>query len=161
MCGVEPAELSLHPSWMRTLATAPLPPIAPGGPPVETIKVDPIPEALGATNVYRDMLNYLLAHTRSVFTARGVNSLANWKKLMQTAKFVIGAPNGWGPREKQVLIDALVASEFCHSRDNITVVPEAEASLLYLLNTTECVPVEEGALVTVCDAGGSTIDISL
>jgi molecular chaperone DnaK (HSP70) len=47
-------------------------------------------------------------------------------------------------------------------KKDVQVVSEAEASLLFLIHASpEAVPLKKDALLTVCDAGGSTIDITL
>lgn len=148
---------------MKDLASAPLKPLIPGEEPIRTFEMPDIPAHLPIAKIYKNFLEFLFTHTRRSFVQCNLGGMALWDSLIPAAQIIIGAPNGWSAREKGFLVDALLATSFCSSskRENIHVVSEAEASLLYLLNTSSTVPLTTGALVTSCDCGGSTIDITL
>lgn len=65
-------------------------------------------------------------------------------------------------REKQTLIEAFNRTEFYSASCNVLIVTEGEASLHFLMNLENNVlQLKDGSLLTVCDAGGSTIDTTL
>lgn len=155
-------KLVLHPEWLQNIASPPRAPLIPGGRPIPTFRKPIIPCHLTIEKIYEDFLNYLIKHTRQSFAVTQLDGGKLFDGLLPTAHWLLGAPNGWSPKEKQFLIDRLAATGLCRNMDNVKVISEAEASLLWLIHTSRrAVALEHNALLTVCDAGGSTIDITL
>ncbi|KAF8317320.1 hypothetical protein DL93DRAFT_2076909 [Clavulina sp. PMI_390] len=130
------------------------------------IAMDDLPTNITTERIYADFLRYLLTHTESFFTTRTANGTSIWNKLYPTADIVIAHPNGWGLREQSVMRRAAILAEVCEEKDagtRVRFVSEGEASVHFVLkaaggNVTSKLDV--GTKFLVCDAGGSTVDIT-
>ncbi|KAH8922553.1 hypothetical protein BT69DRAFT_1334601 [Atractiella rhizophila] len=130
-----------------------------------SFEVPPLPNVqLGA--IYSDFISYLIDSTMSYFVETTHDGAVVWDKLSTSAKLIIAHPNGWGIKEQAFLREAAlnacrlsITSTDSHKR--VSFCTEAEASLHFVLKHTESQDwLKPGLSFTVCDAGGSTVDIT-
>jgi molecular chaperone DnaK (HSP70) len=86
-------KLALHPKWLQDLASAPLPPLIPGGEAISTFDKPTIPSHLTIEKIYKDFLSYLIEHTRKSFIQSHLGGAAIFDELVQSAHWILGAPN--------------------------------------------------------------------
>ncbi|KAF8602936.1 hypothetical protein BDV93DRAFT_581066 [Ceratobasidium sp. AG-I] len=127
------------------------------------LKLDPLPTGVGIGQIYIDFLRYIFGHAKSYFQQTQLDGLTIWNSLSSTMKIVIAHPNGWGVREQGFLRNAAVKAGLSGEGDSdtrISFVTEAEASLHFCLNLDPPPSFKVGMNLIVCDAGGSTVDIT-
>ncbi|KAF8317130.1 hypothetical protein DL93DRAFT_2077301 [Clavulina sp. PMI_390] len=113
--------------------------------------------------MYADYLRYLLAHTRSHL--KRYLGFDPWVYARHTATIVFSHPNKWRSDQQRILRQAAITAGLVIPRDITTrlhFVEEGEAAASFaLLDDPELEKLlEVGTKFAVCDAGGSTVDIS-
>ncbi|KAH8922557.1 hypothetical protein BT69DRAFT_1263289 [Atractiella rhizophila] len=130
-----------------------------------SFEIPPLPN-VKLSAIYSDFVCYLIDSTKSYFLETTHNGHSVWETLSPSADLVIAHPNGWGIREQAFLRDAVLKAHtlsitFADSHKRVSFCTEAEASLHFVLKHTESQAwLKPGISFTVCDAGGSTVDIA-
>ncbi|KAF8337474.1 uncharacterized protein EI90DRAFT_3043110 [Cantharellus anzutake] len=128
------------------------------------LALDPLPVDVPLSTIYRDFFKYLVKHTQDTFTYRVLDGARVWKTHIPSADIVIAHPNGWGLREQEFLRTAAVAASIVpesQSHTRIFFVTEGEASVHYCMFHADLASqFEPNVRFAVCDAGGSTVDIT-
>ncbi|KAF8317132.1 hypothetical protein DL93DRAFT_2154417 [Clavulina sp. PMI_390] len=113
--------------------------------------------------MYGDYLRYLLQHTRAHL--RRYLGFDPWAVVRDEAIIVLSHPNKWRSDQQLILRQAAIAAGLVVPRDvtsRLHFVEEAEAAASFALldypNLNGILKI--GAKFVVCDAGGSTVDIS-
>ncbi|KAF8305224.1 uncharacterized protein EI90DRAFT_3001470 [Cantharellus anzutake] len=126
------------------------------------LTIDPLPEGVPLSTIYRDFFGYLIRHTQDAFTDRVLDGARVWKTYFPSADIVIAHPNGWGLREQEFMRRAAVAADVVpqsESHNRIFFVTEGEASVHYCMFHANLAPqFKPNVKFVVCDAGGSTVD---
>ncbi|KAG8727674.1 hypothetical protein FRC10_005777, partial [Ceratobasidium sp. 414] len=142
--------LHLHPSDMA---------------PASGFELEPLPVGLTVDRVYTDYFRYLFKHTRTFFQGHTFLGQDIWRSLCTSMDIVIAHPNGWGTREQGILRKAAVEAGWStrrRSEQQISFVSEAEASVQFCLDSSQTSSsLLPGMNLTVCDAGGSTVDTTV
>ncbi|KAF8317129.1 hypothetical protein DL93DRAFT_590002 [Clavulina sp. PMI_390] len=120
-------------------------------------------KSIPITRLYADYLRFLLNHTRSHLT--GYCGFDPWVLTRNDATIVFSHPNKWNSEQQLILRQAAIAAGLVSPRDvtsRLHFVEEAEAAASFALMTEPEVKnlLRVGTKFIVCDAGGSTIDIS-
>ncbi|CAE6450133.1 unnamed protein product [Rhizoctonia solani] len=116
--------------------------------------------------IYVDFLKYLIKHTEYFFKQRDQGGASAWSRLFPTMELILTHPNGWGPSEQKLLGDAAVEAKIITGSNiaqRIKYLTEAEASVHFCLfhpNRQGPSNLKHGTKIAVCDAGGSTVDIT-
>ncbi|GAB1528565.1 hypothetical protein RhiTH_011759 [Rhizoctonia solani] len=143
-------KLHMHPSEMREKYS---------------IKLDPLPNGVGLLQIYADFMNYLFKNTEPFFKDRIVDGPTIWEAYKDNITFIIAHPNGWGIREQEFLRRAAVDGGLvtvADSKNRVRFVTEAEASVHYCISHSNISNrLKTGLNFAVCDAGGSTVDITV
>ncbi|ELU42318.1 hypothetical protein AG1IA_03652 [Rhizoctonia solani AG-1 IA] len=143
-------KLHMHPSEMREKYS---------------IKLDPLPNGVGLLQIYADFMNYLFKNTEPFFKDRIVDGPTIWEAYKDNITFIIAHPNGWGIREQEFLRRAAVDGGLvtvADSKNRVRFVTEAEASVHYCISHSNISNrLKAGLNFAVCDAGGSTVDITV
>ncbi|KAF8317146.1 hypothetical protein DL93DRAFT_2134559, partial [Clavulina sp. PMI_390] len=113
--------------------------------------------------LYSDYLKYLLDHTRSHL--RQYLGFDPWITAREDATIVLSHPNKWRAAQQLVLRQAAIAAGLITPRDatsRLHFVEEAEAAASFALLDHPLAKdtLKTGMKFVVCDAGGSTVDIS-
>ncbi|QRV86967.1 heat shock protein 70 kDa 12A [Ceratobasidium sp. AG-Ba] len=127
-------------------------------------EAEPLPEGISLSKIYQDFLVYLMKHTRQFFEYRVTEGKRIWADYGENKHIVLSHPNGWGIQEQGFLRDVAVkAGCVCESKSltHIRFVSEAEASVHFCMyNSNLHDELKLGEEFIVCDAGGSTVDIT-
>lgn len=141
-----------------------------------------LPPNVRLEDVYSDFFSYIIRHTREHLKADTGND--PWSSDVE---IILAHPNKWGKHEQDFLLTAMISADVISDNDaaksRVYFVEEAEASARYCVSTSStpfasqlkvrgirpafvlddhlhsCV-IQKGSKFIVCDAGGSTIDIS-
>ncbi|KAF9510510.1 hypothetical protein BS47DRAFT_64108 [Hydnum rufescens UP504] len=143
-------KLNLHPDTMRS---------------EHRLKTSDLPDGIPLTQIYSDFIQYLLKHTRHFFETRVVEGESVWNNHINSADIVITYPNGWGIHEQDVLRKAAISAgcpDPTKTTAHIHFLTEAEASVHFCMLQADIGSdwLKPGVQFAVCDAGGSTIDIT-
>ncbi|CAE6411041.1 unnamed protein product, partial [Rhizoctonia solani] len=127
--------------------------------------LNPLPSRLTMERVYTDFMKYLFANTEAYFKDRILRGEALWSVYRHEMEFVIAHPNAWSTKQqaflRKVAIKAGLVNEN-NAQKQVRFVTEAEASVHYCLHESTLMDhFEVGTNFAVCDAGGSTVDITL
>ncbi|KAF8311672.1 uncharacterized protein EI90DRAFT_3138173 [Cantharellus anzutake] len=129
------------------------------------IALDPLPYGVTLLKIYTDFFTYLFDHARHAFCDRVPDGEFVWSRCSEKVEIVITHPNGWGPTEQTFLRDAAIAAKLVREADAVKrtfFVSEAEAGVHYCIFTNNLAPwLTKNARFVVCDAGGSTVDITV
>ena len=127
--------------------------------------IPPLPTGVSITQVYTDMLGWLIKQTKEFFKESIPDGKSIWEKLSSRITFILAIPNGWDIDCQHILWDALTSSGNLSSADEerLEFVTEGEASVQYVLKYAENKSgwLKEGLTIAVMDAGGSTVDSTL
>jgi hypothetical protein len=144
-------KLHLHPASMRDK---------------EGIELDDLPSKVSVEKCYTDLFRYLYQHTISFFKSHEIHGDDIWEQAQSSIEFVIAHPNGWTPYEqsklRQAAIDGGLIPSTEEGRARVHFVTEAEASVHFMMmNSDLTARLDPETEFVVCDAGGSTVDITL
>ncbi|ORY54166.1 hypothetical protein BCR35DRAFT_335850 [Leucosporidium creatinivorum] len=131
---------------------------------VPDFEVPTLPPHVTIKRVYSSFLAYLLEHTRSWFAEHTLEGGETWDRLIGSAQVVMAIPDGWDEVQQAVMKEALVETELLGDEveERIDFLREAEASVHFALKGEEVREwLTPGALFTVADLGGSTVDVCL
>ncbi|KAF8311659.1 uncharacterized protein EI90DRAFT_2953365 [Cantharellus anzutake] len=135
-------KLHLHPKAMKEM---------------HNLTLDPLPEGVPLSTIYRDFFGYLIKHTQDAFEDCVLDGARVWEMLFPSADVVIAHPNGWGLREQEFMHEAAVAANIVpqsQPRTRIFFVTEGEASVHYCMFYANIAPQLKLNFVI----GGSTVD---
>ncbi|KAF8603212.1 hypothetical protein BDV93DRAFT_544894 [Ceratobasidium sp. AG-I] len=128
----------------------------------DNLSLQPLPLGISLAKIYTDFLGYLLQHTQAFFEAHIIEGHSIWQEYSPNMLVVLTHPNGWTIREQHFLRQSLrnVQSNYSSSC-RVWFVTEAEASVHFCMfhSDMESYQLPDTDLI-VCDAGGSTIDIT-
>ncbi|ORY73053.1 hypothetical protein BCR35DRAFT_315017 [Leucosporidium creatinivorum] len=130
---------------------------------VPDFEVPPLPPQITIKGVYSSFLAYLLEHTRSWFAEHTLEGGETWDRLIGNAQVVMAIPDGWDEEQQVVMKEALAETGLLgvEVEDRIDCLRKAEASVHFALKGEEVREwLKPGALFTVADLGGSTVDVS-
>ncbi|KAF8317131.1 hypothetical protein DL93DRAFT_590225 [Clavulina sp. PMI_390] len=119
--------------------------------------------SLPLIRLYADYLRYLLNHTRNHL--KRYLGFDPWAVVRDSATIVLSHPNKWGSDQQVILRQAAIAAGLISPRDvasRLHFVEEAEAAASFALLKHPGLKgvLNPGARFVVCDAGGSTVDVS-
>lgn len=126
------------------------------------LRLKGLPGNLTLFTVYVDFIKYILAHTRQHL--KDYIGVDPWIQFGRQAQIVLTHPNRWGVEQQKFLQRVAIAAGLITQSglSRLAFVEEGEASASYCLSTNPTLaarlPVD--AKFVICDAGGSTADIS-
>ncbi|KAF7290577.1 hypothetical protein MIND_01297800 [Mycena indigotica] len=123
----------------------------------------PLPANVSIKQLYTDFLRFVGDQVKVNFLASYSKSESFWNKLLESMDVVLSIPNGWeGPQQEQMRRAAIGAGLVdAHGADRVKFVSEAEASVLYAIETGRITDwLTPSAHIVICDCGGGTVDIT-
>jgi molecular chaperone DnaK (HSP70) len=129
------------------------------------LAIEALPNGVTLMKIYVDFMCYLLKHTKTFFEEHVSQGKSVWEQYFPSMKVVIAHPNGWNVNEQDFLRRAAVTAGYVTSRNassQIQFVSEAEASVHFcILHMNKYSAMKPGVAFVVCDAGGSTVDMTV
>ena len=125
----------------------------------------PLPPGKSAVDVFADFIKYLFQCAKSYIQERHLTFA--WSSVEDSAEYILTYPNGWEELPQQLYRQAVERAGLIpntpEGRSRVHLLTEGEASLHFcarnLLNKTVNLATAQG--ITVIDAGGVTIDLSM
>lgn len=130
-------------------------------------EIPELPEDVTLKQVYADFLKYIWGGVRAFFEEKLQleNGRKIWERLEDDIVVIICTPNGWDISQYTFLrtagIEAGLVNE-TNADKRLEFITEAEASLHFALEYTQSPNwLEDGTMLAIVDAGGSTVDSTL
>ncbi|KAF8299293.1 hypothetical protein DL93DRAFT_2233925 [Clavulina sp. PMI_390] len=125
-------------------------------------QVQPLPRGITIDRVYVDFLTFLIGHTRRHI--KGYVGIDPWPSMFTRIEILLTHPNRWGNVERKFLQQVVAKAGIIPLKETASRLFFAEegeaAATCYILRSPIKAPSTLGATLVICDAGGSTIDIS-
>ncbi|EJD39199.1 hypothetical protein AURDEDRAFT_171787 [Auricularia subglabra TFB-10046 SS5] len=129
------------------------------------IEPPPLPAGVTINRVYEDFLRFAFGHARDYFKTYYTDGARLWERLQSSFDLVFAIPNGWGSTQQSIIRDAVAAAGILprnYALRRLAFVSEAEASVHFALDHMSLGNrLGTGTLLTVIDAGGSTVDTTV
>ncbi|PVF96862.1 hypothetical protein CPB86DRAFT_786494 [Serendipita vermifera] len=130
-----------------------------------SLEIPPLPQGVSLKRVYSDFIGYLCTKTKAFFVNSTPNGQAIWKRVKHRIVLIFCTPNAWEASQQVFLRQAVVESglmEMEEVEERIEFITEGEASVHYAITHMKSNSwLKKGAMFTVIDAGGSTVDSTL
>ena len=129
---------------------------------LQTSVLPPLPPNKTVTQVFADMLSYLMNCAEKFIQDSHPTISRNWSSLLHDATFVIAHPNGWeGAQQSKMKRAAAIAGlvpNTLEGKARVVFVTEGEASLHFCVKGGFVDESQRGFIVA--DLGGGTLDLS-
>ena len=131
---------------------------------LQNFEIPPLPADVTITQVYADLMKYLMEHTQRFFETTTADGEEIWVRLRDTMVIVLATPNGWDIREQATLRKASIMASLVTEENAgqlLQFVTEAEASVHHVLATPSNDWLKTRTVFAVIDCGGSTVDTTV